>query len=130
MEDYRIDMIMPDGGALSIPLQPFTMVGATTQLEKLSTPLKNRFVYKFHFDTYTEKEKQSIIARYLALHHIICTSSVLLGQISEYMSHVPRDIATSCIQLKDYLIAHYDNDLQLDQERWMHFRQRRKLDKG
>jgi len=26
MEDYRIDMVMPDGGSLSIPLEPFTLV--------------------------------------------------------------------------------------------------------
>lgn len=129
MEDYRIDMVMPDGGSLSIPLEPFTLVGATTQLEKLSTPLKNRFVYKFHFQDYTESEKQSIIARYLQANSISITSDILLGQISEYISSVPRDIATACIQLKDYLVAHYEWELLLDQERWMHFWQWRKLDK-
>lgn len=129
MEDYRIDMMMPDGGALSIPLQPFTLIGATTQLEKLSTPLKNRFVYKFHFSEYTDTEKQAIIGRYLWVNTISYTSPVLLEQMSEYIPNVPREIATTCIQLKDFLIAHYDEDLHIDQERWMHFRQWRKLDK-
>ena len=129
MEDYRIDMVMPDGGSLSIPLEPFTLVGATTQLEKLSTPLKNRFVYKFHFQDYNESEKQAIIARYLWENNIQISSEILLPQISEYISSVPRDIATACIQLKDYLVAHYEGELLLDQERWMHFWQWRKLDK-
>jgi len=128
MEDYRIDMVMPDWGSLSIPLEPFTLIWATTQLEKLSTPLKNRFVYKFHFDVYTESEKQAIIKRYIRKNNIELSSPVLLEQISEYNSNVPRDIATACIQLRDYLTAHYD-DLTLDQERWMHFWQWRKLDK-
>jgi Holliday junction resolvasome RuvABC ATP-dependent DNA helicase subunit len=90
--------------------------------------LKNRFVYKFHFDVYTESEKQSIIHRYIEKNNILLQSPILLEQISEYISSVPRDIATACIQLRDYLTAHY-SELVLDQERWMHFWQWRKLDK-
>jgi Holliday junction resolvasome RuvABC ATP-dependent DNA helicase subunit len=41
------------------------LIGATTKLESLTTPLKNRFVYKFHFEEYSETEKEKIIERYL-----------------------------------------------------------------
>lgn len=128
MEDYRIDMIMPDGWSLSVPLQPFTLVGATTKLEKLSTPLKNRFVYKFHFNEYTKKEQQLIISRYLDVQNITTTWETLLDHMAQYIPNVPREIATTCIQIKDFLIAHHDN-LSLDQQRRDTFQQRRNIEK-
>lgn len=70
MEDRCIDMVLPEGGNLRIPLNPFTLIGATTKMESLSTPLKNRFVYKFHFMDYTAEEIKTIITRYLKLYQI------------------------------------------------------------
>lgn len=49
MEDNLIDMIMPDGASIRLPVNSFTLIGATTKPENLSAPLKNRFVYKFFF---------------------------------------------------------------------------------
>jgi Holliday junction DNA helicase RuvB len=57
MEDYAIDMLMPDGTHIRIPLRPFTLIGATTKPESLTPPLKNRFVYDIHFLPYTPQEK-------------------------------------------------------------------------
>jgi len=31
MEDYVIDMVMPEGGNVRIPLNKFTLIGATTK---------------------------------------------------------------------------------------------------
>lgn len=132
MEDYRIDMVMPDGGSLSLPLQPFTLIGATTKMEKLSAPLKNRFVYKFHFVDYTFTEQQAIITRYLNVNAIALgnDSSLLIHEICSHVTLVPREIANFCLQLKDYLIASYgDQDLYLDLARRKAFRSRSKLQK-
>ena len=61
MEDFVIDMVMPDGGHVKIPVQPFTLVGATTKSDHLSKPLKSRFVYKFNFSDYSDTDKQKIV---------------------------------------------------------------------
>jgi len=116
MEDYRIDMVMPDGGSISIPLQPFTLIGATTQLEKLSTPLKNRCIYKFHFTGYSPTEQQSIMHRYLTINNIQLTGDkALLSEICSHLTTVPREISNFCIQLKDYLIDTYgEQELYID----------------
>ena len=66
MEDFRIDIIMPDGTNLDIPVNPFTLIGATTKPEQLSTPLKNRFVYSFHLSDYNLEEKQAILHYHLS----------------------------------------------------------------
>ena len=131
MEDYRIDMILPDGWSLSIPLEPFTLIGATTQMEKLSPPLKNRFIYKFHFHDYTPKEKASIIKRYLQVHAITLQNESLLHDISEHLPNVPREIANTCVQIKDYLTAQdtKKTSFTLDRKTRKHFWQRSKLQK-
>lgn len=132
MEDYRIDMVMPDGGSISIPLQPFTLIGATTQLEKLSTPLKNRCIYKFHFTGYSPSEQQAIMQRYLTTNHIeLKGDKKLLADICSHLTTVPREISNFCVQLKDYLIDTYgENDLVIDAPRWEQFWNWSKLQKG
>ena len=77
MEDHVIDMVMPEGGSVRIPIHPFTLVGATTQMESLSTPFKNRFIYKFHLIEYDTDEKHQIILRYLHHYHITAADEII-----------------------------------------------------
>jgi Holliday junction DNA helicase RuvB len=77
MEDFVIDMVMPEGGNVRIPINPFTLIGATTKSESLSQPIKNRFVYHFHFMEYTQKEKETIIKKYLDKYGIITSDEII-----------------------------------------------------
>lgn len=66
MEDYALDIITGKGPAartLRIDLPRFTVIGATTRLSLMASPLRDRFgaVYKMEF--YTEEEMQSILQR-------------------------------------------------------------------
>ena len=69
MEDYVIDMVMPEWWNVRIPLNKFTLVWATTKWEWLSKPIKNRFIYDFHFMEYNANEKKKIIRKNMA--HLI-----------------------------------------------------------
>lgn len=131
MEDFAIDMVMPEWWNVRIPLNEFTLMWATTKLESLSTPLKNRFVYKFHFIDYDEQEKKLIIQRYLALQNIKF-NSWLLDKISQTVVSVPREINNFCIKLRDYLISKWakENNLILDDEIWEEFRSWAVLEQG
>jgi holliday junction DNA helicase RuvB len=66
MEDFRIDIIM-DGGAYAktfkLPLQRFTLVGATTRAGMLSAPLRDRFGIVYHLDFYNDDDLQRIVTR-------------------------------------------------------------------
>lgn len=107
MEDWIIDMVMPDGGSVRIPLAPFTLVGATTKSELLSEPFKNRFVYNFHFMDYTLDEKIAIIQHYLQKYQISC--DIKLVQILEKsVVSTPREIHNFILKLRDYLVVHYE----------------------
>ena len=104
MEDFVIDMVMPEWWNVRIPINPFTLIGATTKSESLSQPIKNRFVYNFHFMEYTPNEKETIIKKYLNKYEII-SSNDIIKKISEKVAAVPREIHNLCIKIRDYVIT-------------------------
>lgn len=64
MESFRVDIIIGQGTgakAISVPLQPFTLVGATTKHGMLSAPLRSRFGITEHLDFYQPHELAQII---------------------------------------------------------------------
>ncbi len=65
MEDFRIDVTL-DAGAharvVSMPLEPFTLVGATTRLGLLTGPMRSRFGLVEHLDFYAPAELFTILA--------------------------------------------------------------------
>jgi len=66
MEDFSIDIMIGSGtGATSIKMDipKFTLIGATTKLSMLSSPLRDRFGNILKLDFYNEKELASIIKR-------------------------------------------------------------------
>jgi holliday junction DNA helicase RuvB len=66
MEDYAIDIIVGKGPAaktLRMPIEPFTLVGATTKLSLLSSPLRDRFGHVYHLQFYSPEDIASIVAR-------------------------------------------------------------------
>lgn len=66
MEDYAIDIILGKGPAaknLRLDLNPFTLVGATTQAGKISSPLRDRFGIVHRLRFYLPEELQGIIQK-------------------------------------------------------------------
>lgn len=66
MEDQAIDIILGKGpGAknLRLDLNPFTLIGATTQAGKISSPLRDRFGIVHRLRFYTPEELQGIILK-------------------------------------------------------------------
>ena len=104
MEDWVIDFVMPEGGSMRLPINHFTLIGATTKMESLSAPLKNRFIYKFHFQDYDKKNIISIVAKYIS-HYEIEADEHVIEKISWKVEHTPREIHNVCVKLRDYLIA-------------------------
>lgn len=66
MEDFELDLVIGEGPAartVRIELQPFTLVGATTRLGLLTTPLRDRFGIPTRLQFYTEDELDLIVTR-------------------------------------------------------------------
>ncbi len=66
LEDFELDLVIGDGPAartVRIELQPFTLVGATTRLGLLTTPLRDRFGIPTRLNFYTIEELDRIVGR-------------------------------------------------------------------
>jgi Holliday junction DNA helicase RuvB len=66
MEDFRIDVMTGEGAfasAIQIPIQPFTLVGATTRTGLLTAPLFSRFGHVIRLDFYPPDELAQIVTR-------------------------------------------------------------------
>ncbi|SHE83821.1 Holliday junction DNA helicase subunit RuvB [Loktanella atrilutea] len=66
LEDFALDLVIGEGPAartVRIELQPFTLVGATTRMGLLTTPLRDRFGIPVRLEFYTEGELNEIVTR-------------------------------------------------------------------
>src|SRR6056297_3621527 len=70
MEDFELDLVIGEGPAartVRIELQPFTLVGATTRLGLLTTPLRDRFGIPTRLQFYEIEELHEIVTRNVRL---------------------------------------------------------------
>jgi Holliday junction DNA helicase RuvB len=66
MEDFKLDLIIgqgPGARTVKIELEPFTLVGATTRIGLLTSPLRDRFGVIFRLDFYSPGELSIIVTR-------------------------------------------------------------------
>ena len=66
MEEFTLDIMIdsgPSARSYRIPLEPFTLVGATTRLGLLTGPMRSRFGITERVDFYTCPELQEIVGR-------------------------------------------------------------------
>lgn len=66
MEDFKLDLIIgqgPGARTVKIDLEPFTLVGATTRIGLLTSPLRDRFGVICRLDFYSPEELAEIVMR-------------------------------------------------------------------
>jgi len=76
MEDFHIEIVTGVGAgasAITVPIERFTLVGATTRTGQLTSPLLSRFGIVERLDFYAPGELATIIKRSAKLLGIVCT---------------------------------------------------------
>ena len=66
MEDFEFDIIVGEGPHarnVKLPLEPFTLVGATTRTGLLTSPLRDRFGFHAQLQYYSRTELATIVTR-------------------------------------------------------------------
>jgi Holliday junction DNA helicase RuvB len=66
MEDYRLDIVVgkgPSARSIRLKLAKFTLVGATTRIGLLSSPLRDRFGYLQRLDFFDDEPMKDIVLR-------------------------------------------------------------------
>jgi holliday junction DNA helicase RuvB len=64
MEDQALDLVIgkgPSARTVRLDLNPFTVIGATTRIGLLSSPLRNRFGMVYRLEFYTDQELSEIV---------------------------------------------------------------------
>jgi len=66
MEDFHLDIVLgkgPGARTLRLPLPRFTLVGATTRIGRLSSPLRDRFGATYKLDLFEPEDLEEVIGR-------------------------------------------------------------------
>ena len=66
MEDFELDIMIgqgPGARSVKVPVQPFTLIGATTRAGLLTAPLRSRFGIVHRLDFYEQKDLTEIVTR-------------------------------------------------------------------
>jgi Holliday junction DNA helicase RuvB len=66
MEDYELDIIIgqgPGARSVKVPVQRFTLIGATTRTGLLTSPLRARFGIVHRLDFYNQEDIREIVVR-------------------------------------------------------------------
>lgn len=92
MEDFALDLVVgkgPTARTLRLNLEKFTIIGATTRLSLLSSPLRDRFGMTYHLNFYEEEEMKKILERSARLLEVK-TDQEAIGELARRSRRTPR----------------------------------------
>ncbi len=116
MEDFKYDLIIGEGNgarSISISLNPFTLIGATTKSGLLTSPLRDRFGIILRLEYYNHDELFTIVKR----------SSDILGisiddegayQIAMRSRGTPRIANRLLKRVRDFALVKSDGNINLE----------------
>src|SRR4051812_39676851 len=92
MEDFKVDITLDQGAharTVTIPLPPFTLIGATTRIGLLTAPMRGRFGINQHLEFYTPDALFQILEANAKLLNLDA-ESLALRELSERSRGTPR----------------------------------------
>ncbi len=116
MEDYQIDVIIGQGiGAknISLDLNKFTLVGATTRSGLLSSPLRDRFGIPVHLGFYSTEELARIVVRSATILNIMINESSAY-EIAKRSRGTPRIANKLLRRIRDFAQVEGDGTIGKD----------------
>jgi len=110
MEDYALDLILgkgPSAKTMRINLPKFTLIGATTKIGSLSSPLRDRFAAVHRLEFYSEKELSEIVRRAAVILNVIIDKGGIL-EIAKRSRRTPRIANRILKRVRDYAQVKHD----------------------
>ena len=104
MEDFKVDITIDQGvhaRVLTIPVQPFTLIGATTRLGLLTAPMRGRFGINQHLEFYTPQALQQILRANVKLLNLEAEVPAL-AELSQRSRGTPRIANRLLRRARDY----------------------------
>ena len=108
MEDFRVDVMVGKGAgatSISLDLDPFTLVGATTRSGLLPNPLRDRFGFTANLDFYDEAELAQVLSRAAGLMKLTLGEDAL-ALIASRSRGTPRIANRLLRRVRDFALVH------------------------
>lgn len=113
MEDFALDLIVgkgPSARTVRLALEKFTLVGATTRLSLLSSPLRDRFGATFHLEFYTEEDMTAIVLRAAKVLEVNLDTAAAIS-IAKRARRTPRIANRLLKRVRDFAQVHHNGFL-------------------
>jgi Holliday junction DNA helicase RuvB len=116
MEDFELDIVIgqgPGARSVKVPVEHFTLVGATTRAGLLTAPLRARFGIVHRLDFYTTRDLDEIVrrsARILALE----VEPEATSEVASRSRGTPRIANRILRRVRDYAQVRADGRMTLD----------------
>jgi Holliday junction DNA helicase RuvB len=116
MEDFYIDIVVgqgPTARTVKMPINPFTLVGATTRVALLTSPLVSRFGIKERFEYYEHSSLIKIILRASTIEGVKISSSGI-NELALRSRGTPRIANRLLRRVRDFADFHDENEISGD----------------
>ena len=116
MEDYELDIMIgqgPGARSVKVPLQPFTLVGATTRAGLLTAPLRARFGIVHRLNFYTDDDLREIVLRSARILGVPIDGPATL-EIARRSRGTPRVANRLLRRVRDYAEVRADGAIDID----------------
>src|ERR671924_1622301 len=116
MEDYELDIVIgqgPSARSVKVPLQKFTLIGATTRAGLLTSPLRARFGIVHRLDFYTDRDIEEIVRRSARILQVPIEDAAA-AEIAQRSRGTPRIANRLLRRVRDYAQVRADGTITLD----------------
>ena len=116
MEDYELDIMIgqgPGARSVKVPVQRFTLVGATTRTGLLTSPLRARFGIVHRLDYYTAADIEEIVRRSARIIGVEIENEAAV-EIAKRSRGTPRVANRLLRRVRDYAQVRADGRISLE----------------
>src|SRR3954451_22668506 len=104
LEDYEVDIVIgqgPSARTVKIPIERFTLIGATTRTGLLTAPLRSRFGIVHRLEFYTATDLEEIVRRSARILNVPIDSAAA-AEIAKRARGTPRIVNRLLRRVRDY----------------------------
>jgi Holliday junction DNA helicase RuvB len=115
LEDYEVDIVIgqgPSARTVKIPIERFTLIGATTRTGLLTSPLRSRFGIVHRLEFYTPADLEEIVRRSAKIMNVPIDDAAA-SEIAKRARGTPRIVNRLLRRVRDYAQVRADGTITL-----------------
>jgi Holliday junction DNA helicase RuvB len=114
IEDFKASIRVAGKNISHIDINPFCLIGATTEIGKVSEPLRNRFGLVHILEDYTDEELVTLCRANVSKIGLDIRDDEIFLSIAKRCRGIPRILNRILYQVRDYAQVNNNNTVDLD----------------